>query len=113
MVGQHSRLQPRLRIHLRCRRGREPSLAEELQEHAKAYGKLRLLEVRRCCVVAEDATGGAGRTDVLTLVDLFQLRCFDTLGFVLTELEVAQLGVESVAASIASDRCERLMAGST
>ena len=105
--------QPRLRIHLRCRQGLEPSLAEELQEHAKAHGKLRLLEVRRCCVVAEDASSGAGRAGLLTLGELFQLRCFDTLGFVLTELDAAQLSVETIAASIASDRCEGLMAALT
>ena len=97
-----------LRLHLRCRRGLEAILADEVREHAERGGRLRVVEVRDACVAVEPvAADGA-----LRLADLYQLRCFDTAGFVLLEGAEA-LDDDAVAAAIASEPCEALLRGLT
>ena len=87
-----------LRLHLRCRRGLEELVADELSDVCGTW--LEVAEVRSCCVVA--TVGGHG-----SLGDAFRLRCFDTLGFELTR---SRLSASAVAGAIASPRCESLMA---
>ena len=103
-----------LRVHFRCRRGLEDLLADEIGEWRQQSHDsplLELVEVRNCCVVADvlDAK--------LTLSDLYELRCFDTLSFVLAEgmdRSAAESPLDSaatsfVASAIASEQCEDLM----
>ena len=83
-------------------------MADEVREHAERGGRLRVVEVRDACVAVEPvAADGA-----LRLADLYQLRCFDTAGFVLLEGAEA-LDDDAVAAAIASEPCEALLRGLT
>jgi hypothetical protein len=93
-----------LRISLRCRRGLEAVLADEVRASDTAGGKFRVLEVRGCHVVV--AAKGP-----FSLRDLYQLRCFDTMGFGLGRVRDPE-GPEAVAGLaklIGSPLSERLM----
>ena len=111
-------------LHLRCRRGLERIVESELAEAAAVTSlPLRSVSVRSGCVVAEVDDAGAAS---FSLGDLYRLRCFDTVGFVLrgrTDGAGAKRPLtngarnddeddedDAVAAAIASDVCERLMA---
>ncbi len=63
-----------LRIHLRCRKGLEAIVRDEVREYIARHGKFRLLEFRGQCVALTP-------TAPFALADLYTLRCFDTLGF--------------------------------
>ncbi len=63
-----------LRIHLRCRKGLEEIVRDEVKEYISRHGKFRLLEFRGECVAIMPVAP-------FSLNDLFQLRCFDTVGF--------------------------------
>jgi 23S rRNA G2445 N2-methylase RlmL len=93
-----------LRISLRCRRGLEAVLAEEVRESEDKGGKFRLLEVRGCHVVV--AAKGP-----FTLAELYQLRCFDTVGFGLGRVRDPQSSnaIEGLSQLIGSELTERLM----
>jgi len=93
-----------LRISLRCRRGLEAVLADEVRAAEAAGGKFRLLEVRGCHVVV-------AAKESFSLRDLYRLRCFDTLGFALGRVRDPQ-GPEAhagLAKLIGSDLSARLM----
>ena len=96
-------LLPGLRLHLRCRRGLEATVADEVREDAERGGTLALVEVRDACVVVEAAAGDVE----VRLADVYRLRCFDTAGFVLWE--GAELSTDAVAAAVGGDRCEALL----
>lgn len=63
-----------LRIHLRCRKGLETIVRDELRAYIARRGQFRLLEFRGQCVALTP-------TAPFSLADLYTLRCFDTLGF--------------------------------
>jgi SAM-dependent methyltransferase len=63
-----------LRIHLRCRKGLEAIVREEVQSYINQHEKFRLLEFRGQCVAITP-------TAPFSLADLYSLRCFDTVGF--------------------------------
>ena len=65
-----------LRIHLRCRRGLETIVRDEVQERIGPRGQFRLAEVRSGLVALVPAVPFA-------LADLYALRCFGTVNFVL------------------------------
>lgn len=93
-----------LRISLRCRRGLEAILAEEIKDAEAKGGKFRLLEVRGChVVVAANAP--------FSLSEIYQYRCFDTLGFALGRVRDPQsaTAIDELAKVIASPLTERLM----
>lgn len=67
-------LLPGVRVHLRCRKGLESIVREEVKEKLVNRGKFRLLDFRsRCVAIAPLAP--------FSLNDLYALRCFDKLGF--------------------------------
>lgn len=67
-------LTPGVRVHLRCRKGLESIVREEVKEKLVNTGKFRLLDFRsRCVAIAPLAP--------FSLSDLYALRCFDKLGF--------------------------------
>jgi 23S rRNA G2445 N2-methylase RlmL len=63
-----------LRIHLRTRSGLEQILRDEVEHEARRTGKWRLHEVRRGLVSIRSRAP-------FTLADLYQMRCFATVGF--------------------------------
>lgn len=97
-----------LRISLRCRKGLEALLAEEVKESANQGGKFRLLEIRGCHVVV-------AATASFCLNDLYQLRCFDTCAFSLGRVANPQSpeAIQHLAKIIASPLTERLMSALT
>ncbi|MEQ1862461.1 MAG: methyltransferase [Chthoniobacteraceae bacterium] len=89
-----------MRIHLRGRRGLEGIVREEVE----ARGKFRVVEVSPGLVAITPLAA-------FTLDDVFELRCFDTVGFVLGEVksrDQAEL-IEALAATIASPASRRLL----
>jgi len=66
----------RIRLHLRCRKGLEKLVREEAEEYIAAHGKFRV--VHAASRVVELAPVAP-----FSLVDVYQLRCFATVGFVL------------------------------
>jgi 23S rRNA G2445 N2-methylase RlmL len=88
-----------LRIHLRGRGGLEEIVADEVD----AQGKFRVLEVNPGLVVIKPLAP-------FSLADLFALRCFGTVGFVLGHVESTSEAkfIEALAATIASPLSQRL-----
>jgi hypothetical protein len=88
---------PGLRIHLRCRKGLENIVRNEVQEFIAKNGKFRFLEFRGRCVALTPIAP-------FTLGDIYSLRCFDTLGFGLGVVRAneAEASVEALAAIITS-----------
>lgn len=68
-----------LRIHLRGRRGLEEIVRDEVNESAAARKKFRVAEIRRGLVAIIPLAP-------FTLADLYALRCFGTVGFVLGQV---------------------------
>lgn len=89
-----------LRIHLRSRRGLEATVREEVE----AQGKFRVVAVDRELVVI---TARAS----FTLADIFALRCFGTVGFVLGLVKPVREAesIEALASAIASPLTQRLL----
>lgn len=90
-----------LRIHLRCRRGLESILREEVEEVLAARHALRILDVRRGLVAVAPLAP-------FTLHDLYALRCFATVGLVLGSVRGTE-SAESLAALITSPLSRRLL----
>ena len=93
-----------LRVHLRCRRGLEVIVADEVHEAERRGLPLRVVAVNACCVVTQP-------TAAFTLAEAHSLRCFDTLSFLLASASTLSSGL--VANAIASRRCEQLTRGPT
>lgn len=89
----------RLRVHLRCRRGLEGLLREELAA-SPLKSRFRLLEQHHRCLVLTP-------TAPFSLADIHQLRCFATMGFSLGYSKSGDL--DELAAFIASPRARVLM----
>jgi len=94
-----------LRIHLRCRRGLETIVRDEVQERIGPRGQFRLAEVRSGLVALVPAVPFA-------LADLYALRCFGTVNFVLGTVSDADPAIshETLAAVIASPLTRDLLA---
>jgi len=67
-------LSPGVRVHLRCRKGLESIVRDEVKEKLVNTGKFRLLDFRSRCVALAPLAP-------FSLNDLYALRCFDKLGF--------------------------------
>jgi len=66
----------RLRIHLRCRKGLEEIVRDEVKEDIAKHGKFCIVEVRSRLVAITPVAP-------FSLADIYALRCFATVGFVL------------------------------
>jgi 23S rRNA G2445 N2-methylase RlmL len=66
----------RLRIHLRCRKGLEEIVRDEVKEYIAKHGKFRIVELRSALVAITPAAP-------FSLADIYTLRCFATVGFFL------------------------------
>ncbi len=66
----------RLRIHLRCRKGLEGIVRDEVKEYTAKHGKFRIAEVRSGLVAITPVAP-------FSLADIYALRCFATVGFFL------------------------------
>lgn len=93
-----------LRIHLRCRKGLEQFVREELNENTELKKRFRILEVRSRYVAITPLAS-------FSLADLYQLRCFSAVGFVLGSVATSDPGasVEPLAALIASPLARTLL----
>ncbi len=90
----------RMRIHLRCRKGLEPFVLEELEELNARRPKFKMLEVRSRYVAVCPI-------EPFSLSDLYTLRCFSTVGFSLGLAREAT--PDAVAALVASARARNLL----
>ncbi len=93
-----------LRIHLRCRNGLETIVRDEVQEYIEQNGKFRVLNVHSRCVAIEPAAP-------FSLADIYQLRCFATVGFVLGTARIASPteSIDALAALITSPMSQSLL----
>jgi 23S rRNA G2445 N2-methylase RlmL len=65
-----------LRVHLRCRKGLEEIVRDEVKEYTAKHGKFRIVEMRSGLVAITPMAP-------FSLSDLYTLRCFATVGFFL------------------------------
>lgn len=86
---------PGLRLHLHCRKGLEEIVRDELESSARAGDLFRILEVRPGLVAI------APESD-FSLGDVFSLRCFGTLGLVISSAGHRGTEVEKITAAITS-----------
>ncbi len=93
-----------VRIHLRCRKGLEGILQEEVKEFMARDSRFRLEAVRSRLVVLIPVAPFA-------LAQLYELRCFATIGFVLGNAPSSQQkeNVEALAGLITSPLARRLL----
>ena len=94
----------RLRIHLRCRKGLETILGEEAEEYIAAHGKFRMVDVHsRRVTLAPIAP--------FSLADLYTLRCFGSVNFVLGTVRGSDPAesMEALAGVIASPSSQHLL----
>jgi hypothetical protein len=93
-----------LRIHLRCRKGLEEIVRDEVKAYIAKHRKFRLLEFRGQCVAITPVAP-------FCLDDLYALRCFDTLGFGLGVVRAPkpEQAVEPLARVIASPLTRKLL----
>ncbi|MBU1693715.1 MAG: methyltransferase [Verrucomicrobia bacterium] len=94
----------RLRIHLRCRRGLEKIVRDEVKERMGPQGRFRIAEVRRGLVAITPAVP-------FSVADLYTLRCFGTVNFVLGTVRStnAAESIEALAATITSPLSRELL----
>jgi len=87
----------RLRIHLRCRKGLESIVREEFETYALKTGKFRFLDQHSGLVAITPQ-------EAFTLGDLFSLRCFASVSFVLGSVKELdeEASIEAWALLIAS-----------
>ena len=93
-----------LRIHLHTRRGLEQILRTEVEEYIGSHGRFRLVEVRSG-LVAIQAVAPFG------VADIYKLRCFGSVGFVLGEVIGADeaRSIEALASLITSAMSRRIL----
>ncbi len=93
-----------LRIHLRCRKGLEEIVRDEVKEYISRHGKFRLLEFRGECVAITPVAP-------FSLADIFELRCFDTVGFGLGVVRAPkpEQSIEPLAQVITSSLSRKLL----
>jgi 23S rRNA G2445 N2-methylase RlmL len=94
----------RLRIHLRCRAGLEGIVRDEAEEQFRQSGKFRLLDVHKGLVAITPLKA-------FTLADLYSLRCFASVSFVLQTVKPQDeaASVKAWASQIASPLAESLL----
>jgi len=92
------------RIHLRGRFGLEQIVREECEERFKAHRKFQVIEVRPGLVALNPVAP-------FSLSDLYELRCFGTLGFALKATRDKSRG--TLAAMITSPVSKRILNGFT
>ncbi len=99
---------PELRIHLRCRRGLEGIVRDELQDYIAKRGPFRLLEVQPGVVAVAPIAP-------FSLTQIYVLRCFATVGFVLGTVRPAgdAEAVEGLAAALTSPLSRQLLTAFT
>ena len=97
---------PRMRLHLRCRRGLEEILRGEVEAFIAARGGFRLLDVRSACVDVAPLAD-------FTLADLYTLRCFASAGFSLGLLRPPRTALADIAALVAAPEVRRALAALT
>ena len=92
-----------LQIHLHTRRGLEQILVTEIEEYLQAHGKFHVSEVRRGRVALTPMAP-------FSLADIYRLRCFGTLGFVLGAVTGSDesRSRESLASLITSPLAQRI-----
>ena len=92
-----------LRIHLRGRAGLENFVRDEVEEAFAARGLFRIAEVRRGLVAVTPLAP-------FTLADIYALRCFSTVGFVLgtTAISEGPEAIGALAATITSPLARRV-----
>lgn len=92
-----------LRIHLRGRAGLENIVREEVEEAVATHGKFRVEEVRSGLVAITPLAP-------FCLADIYSLRCFGTVGFVLGEVgrSSEEAFIEALAGVITSARARGL-----
>ncbi|MGA2052782.1 MAG: methyltransferase [Opitutales bacterium] len=92
-----------LRIHLRCRKGLENIVRDEVKDFIAKHGKFHLLEFRGQCVALAPVAP-------FSLAELFTLRCFDTLAFGLgvVRAPTPPQSVEPLAALLTAPHARRL-----
>ena len=97
-----------LRIHLRGRRGLERMVRDEVAESVRARGKFRLAGIGSGLVAITPAAP-------FCLADIYALRCFGTVGFVLGGAPIADetAGVAALAPVIASPLSRRILSAFT
>ena len=92
-----------VRIHLRGRGGLEGMVRDEVEESARRHGKFRL---------ADTGAGLVGITPVapFSLADIYALRCFGSVGFVLGAVPLSNQAehIQALASIIASELSRRI-----
>lgn len=93
-----------LRIHLRGRHGLERIVASEVEDYIRARGQFRINEVRSGLVALTALAP-------FSLAELYELRCFDTVGLVLGTVSSASQAeaIQAMAATIAAPRSLRIL----
>ena len=101
-------LVPALRIHLRCRRGLEGIVRGEVQDFIAKRGQFRLLDVSAGVVALTP-------TAAFSLAEIYTMRCFATVGFVLGTVPPAEgaAAVEGLASVIASPLSRQILTAFT
>jgi len=92
-----------VQIHLRCRRGLEDILCGEVEESVRLRGKFKVTDVRPGLVALRPMAP-------FSLEEVYSLRCFGTLGFILGSVPRTDAAdsVEALAGAIASPLSQRL-----
>ncbi|HTH50151.1 MAG TPA: methyltransferase domain-containing protein, partial [Candidatus Limnocylindria bacterium] len=93
-----------LRIHLRGRRGLEPMVLAEVEEYVRAHGQFRINGVRSGLVALTPVAP-------FSIGDIYSLRCFGEVGFVLGMVNPAEEEdpVGALASTITSPLSQRLL----
>ena len=93
-----------LRIHLRGRAGLESIVRDEVEEAIRTHGKFRVAEVRSGLVAITPLAP-------FSLADIYSLRCFGTVGFVLggTKTSGDDESIETLAKIITSPLSRRIL----
>lgn len=95
----------RLRIHLRCRKGLEEIIHDEVKEYIAKHGKFRIVEVRSRLVAITPIAP-------FSLADIYTLRCFATVGFFLGTVQSSTLAesTDALASMMTSSLARSLLA---
>ncbi len=98
----------RLRIHLRCRKGLEEIVRDEVKEYTAKHGKFRIVEMRSGLVAITPVAP-------FSLGDLYTLRCFATVGFFLGHVRTPNPAesVDALAARMTSSLSQSVLTAFT
>jgi len=98
----------RLRIHLRCRKGLEEIVRDEVKEYKAKHGKFRVVEMGSGLVAISPVAP-------FSLGDLYTLRCFATVGFFLGHVRSPNPteSIDALAAMMTSPSSQSVLAAFT